>query len=362
MIILTVGMIVMLAVAAPLVGGIGSLFNNNPNNMMELPNWAFGPQGEGVGYFYYTGYHGWFYYIAAWMAIGLGSIPAQDLMQRVLSAKDEKTASVSSYLAGILYVTIGLMPVLIGMIYFKLNPDLTPADALNKILLFMATEHLPAIFAVIFVSALVAALMSSSDSAILAASSMLGYNTYKMLKPEATSEQTLWATRMAVPIVTCLSLLLALYFEVIYNLMVIAWSVLMVSLFAPYAAAYFWKKANQAGAMAAYIGGLLTWVVAYFIHLPVTLDANVISPDNLPAEIFGEGARAVEGYGEVFWEWVMWDSLYISSVWGLIASIVLLVAVSLATQRSDRPKPLLDMDGNILKVVNWKGFGFSRQA
>ena len=354
MLILTVGMIIMLAAAVPLAGGWDAIFSNDPaGNWMGINQWSFVPTPESAanpelgnaGFMYYTGYMGWFYWLAAWMAIGLGSIPAQDLMQRVLSAKDEKTASHSSYLAGLLYITVGMMPVIIGMIYFKLNPDLSVDDALNKILLLMAVEHLHPIMAVIFVSALVAALMSSSDSAILAAASMIGYNGYKYFRPQATEAQTLKTTRIAVPIVTCLSLILALYFEVIYNLMVIAWSILLVSLFAPYAAAYFWKKANHIGALSAFVGGLVIWIAAYFIHLPATMAANT---DVIPG---------VEG---VYWDWAMWDSLYISSVWGFLGSIVCLVVFSHLTQRIDPPKPLVDMDGNKLALKNWLGFGFSK--
>ena len=339
MIILTIGMIIMISIAVPLVGGLKEVFSNDPSgNWLGINQWSFIPTPEkaadpelgNAGFMYYTGYRGWFYWLGAWMAIGLGSIPAQDLMQRVLSAKNERVATGASYIASFLYIVIGMMPVIVGMIYFKLNPDLTPEEALNKILLYMAAEHLPPFLTVIFVSALVAALMSSSDSAILATSSMIGYNTYKLINPEVTEKQTLRATRISVPIVTVVSLALALWLQVIYNLMVIAWSVLLVSLFAPYAAAYWWKKATRSGALAAFFGGFAVWVITYFIYLPGTKEANL--------GILEEGV--------VYMDWAIWDSVYISSVWGFIASVVLLIVVSLATQKSDPPLPLLDMDGN----------------
>jgi Na+/proline symporter len=351
MIILTVGMIIMLLVAVPLVGGWEAVFSNDPAfNMLGINQWSFIPTPESAadktlenaGYFYYTGYAGWFYWIAAWLAIGLGSIPAQDLMQRVLSAKDEKTASYSSYLGGLLYVTVGMMPVIIGMVYFRLNPDLSIDDALNKILLLMAVEHLNPFMATLFVCALVAALMSTSDSAILAASSMIGYNGYKYFRPDVGSKQSLRMIRIMVPIVTIISLLLALYFKVIYNLMVIAWSLLLVSLFVPYVAAYFWKKANNYGAIASFWGGLVTWIIAYFIHLPMTKAANI--------DLGISGAES-----GLYFEWAMWDSLYISSVWALIASALLLVFVSLVTQKIQSPKPLVDIDGNLLPTKKWLG-------
>lgn len=348
MIILMFGMITMLAVAVPLAGGWGAIFSNDAaNNFMHINQWSFIPTPESAanseygnaGFFYYTGYLGWFYWLSAWMAIGLGSIPAQDLMQRVLSAKDERTASYSSYLAGLLYVTVGMMPVIIGMVYFRLNPNLGIEDAMNKILLLMAVEHLHPFLAVIFVSALVAALMSSSDSAILAASSVVGYNGYKYFKPEADQQQALKVTKITVPIVTVFSLVLAMYFQAIYNLMVIAWSVLLVSLFAPYVAAYFWKKANSYGSIASFIGGFAVWVIMYFVYLPMTKESNT----------------GIVEEGVVYFDWAMWDALYLSSVWGVIGSVAVLIIVSLLTQKQDVPKPLVDMDGNRMEIVNWKG-------
>lgn len=350
LLILAAGMVGMLIVAVPLAGGLGNIFSNSPaHNLMGTNQWSFVPTPvshadptlQNAGFMYYTGYMGWFYWLAAWMALGLGSIPAQDLMQRVLSARDEKTASYSCYLSGLLYCTIGLMPVIIGMVYFHLNPGLGIEDAGNKILLRMAVEHLDPWLATVFVSALVAALMSSADSAILAAASCIGYNSVRYFRPRASERTTLRATRAAVPLVTVAALFLALYFKVIYNLMVIAWTVLLVSIFVPYASAYFWKRANNAGAISSFFAGLGAWIAMYFVHLPATTAANT---------------NSVPGYeGIVYVEWARWDALYISSVWGVAASLVAMVVVSLATQGRSAPRALRDIDGRLLPLVNWRG-------
>jgi Na+/proline symporter len=125
--------------------------------------------------------------------------------------------------------------------------------------------------------------------------------------------------------------------------MVIAWSLLLVSLFVPYSSAYFWKKANNYGAIASFWGGLATWLVAYVIYLPMTKEANT--------DLGLKGAET-----GVYFDWAMWDSLYISSVWALIGSIVCMVVVSLATQKMNAPKALVDIDGNPLPLVNWMGW------
>lgn len=44
-----------------------------------------------------------FAYIAAWMTIGLGSIPQQDIFQRVMASKSEKVAVYSSLLGSFLF-------------------------------------------------------------------------------------------------------------------------------------------------------------------------------------------------------------------------------------------------------------------
>ena len=59
--------------------------------------------------------------------------------------------------------------------------------------------------------------------------------------------------------------------------------------------------------------------------------------------------------GSYQFDWAMWDSLYISSVRALFGSIVCMVMVSLATQKMDAPKPLVEIDGKPLYVVNWMG-------
>lgn len=336
MIILTAGLLLLLPAVISHVGGWDH-FVANASNWAELPAFAMGPAGD-VGFLGYTGLPGWFYYLGAWLAIGVGSIPAQDLMARVLSSKDEKTAVRASYIAAILYVTIGLIPVIAGIAMFEVNPDLGVPDT-EMILPWMAMKFLSPFVCAIFVAGLVAALMSSADSALLAASAVVGYNGLRYFKPDASDSDTLRLTRIMVPIVAIASLLLALYAETIYRLMVIAWSVILVGLAAPYIGGYFWKKTNKPGALAALFGGFISWIAFIFYYLPATSEANV--------GIIEEGV--------VYTEWAIWDAVYIGSVPAFLVSIALLVVVSLLTQKSSPPSPLKDMDGNLMPVKNWFG-------
>ena len=349
MIILIGGLVTILLVVIPEVGGFHGIFKNDPGlNWMGINQWSFIPTPESAandelgnaGFFYYTGHKGWFYWLAAWLSITAGSLPFQSLMQRVFSAKNERTAVLSGYFGGFLYIAVGIIPVLLGMVYFQLNPELSVDDAMNKILLFMATEYLHPVLAVVFVCALVAAIMSSSDSTILSSSSLLGYNGYKFFKADVTDEETLKVIRIIVPIVGVSAMILALYFQVIYNLMVIVGTVVLVGLSVPFICAYFFKKGNRYGAHASLAGGVITWITAYFVYLPVTKTANT----------------GVIEEGVVYFEWAMWDALYIASIWALAMSFLCMIIVSLATQKIDPPRPLVDVDGAPLSTKNWIGW------
>ncbi len=336
MIILIAGFLILTPIVIGDIGG-WNYFISHVGNWAEMPPFALWPEGE-AGFYGYTGLEGWIYAIALWLSISLGSIPAQDLMQRMFSAKNEGVAVWSSYTAGIMYLTFGLLPVFLGMAAFIITQDLSVPET-DMILPWLAIKYLHPFGTVVFVAALIAALMSSSDSAILAASSLIGYNGLKYLKPDSTEKEQLRITRIMVPIITIVSLLLALYVETIYRLMVIAWTVLLVGLFAPYAAGYFWKKANRLGAWAALIGGMVAWIAFTYHYLPMTIEANT--------GIIQEGV--------VYWDWAIWDAVYLGSLPGFIISIVLLIVVSLATQKIDPPKPLTDIDGKPMEVKNYLG-------
>ncbi|WP_176761234.1 sodium:solute symporter family protein [Desulforhopalus singaporensis] len=347
MVILIISLIIMLIMVWPEAGGFASFFSNEPANFYGINQWSFlpisqaaqHPEYQNAGFFYYVGHKAWFYWAAAWLSLGLGSLPFQTLVQRFLAAKSETVAVRSGYLSALLYVSIGLIPIFLGMIYFRVNPDLSINSALNNILLYMAVDHLPLAVTIIFIIALVAAIMSSADSVILGVSTLCCNNVWRYFRPELTDKDLLKGTKRMVPVVALVALLMALFAKAIFNLMIVVSILGMVSIAIPFVAAWFWKKANHYGAIASAIGGLVGWAAGYFYYLPFTMEANT----------------GVIVEGQVYFEWAMWDAVYIGSIWGVILSIIALVAVSLLTQKIDAPKPLVDADNKPLTVENWIG-------
>jgi SSS family transporter len=311
------------------VGGIdglmapgGALFVSDALTLLPI---------RGEGYLGYQGPLGWLYWIAAWFSIGLGSLPAQDLMQRSMSAKNENTAVHGTYAAGILYGVFGILSPLVGIAMFKLFPAIAP-EATEYLVISAAIEYLNPLLAALFVAALTSALMSTSDSSILAGASIVTENLLPHIKPDMDEKQQLRWTRIMVMVIGVVSLLIALFAATIYKLAIFAWTVLLVGQVAPFVLGLYWKKANQKGAIWSFVGGFGSWIILLAVLLPTTMGAN-------PGDF----------------ETAAWDAAYISSVPAFAISIVVLVIASLLTQKSDPPKPLSDVDGEPLELKDRLG-------
>jgi SSS family transporter len=289
-----------------------------------------------AGFLGYRGMLGWMYWAAAWMSLGLGSIACQDLMQRSMSAKNEATSVWGTYAAAGLYLVFGIMSPLVGIMMYKLNPNVS-VEHLDGLLMMATIKYLPPLLATLFIAALASALMSTSDSSILAGASVATENIVPFFRPGASDVQKLRWTRMAVIINGAASVGIALIVANIYRLATISWSLLLVGLFAPFAFGMYWRKANRSGAVASFLGGFLVWLVGVWSVLPTTRRYNTLD-------------------GEVDLQSAIWDAVYIASTPAVLVSVGLLVAVSLLTQRRDPPVSLTDVDGQPLPLRDRLGF------
>ena len=216
----------------------------------------------------------WLFFVQAWLVIGLGNIPGQDLMQRALSSKSERVAQWAAYFGGSLYLVVGLIPVALGMIGSVLMPGLQNPE---EIVPLLAMEYLPPVGLALFLGALFSALMSSADSGLLAPASVFGQNIVRNLAPDMKEKEVLVAVRVGVVIFCGLALAVALWFQSVYSLMVESWSVLMVGLFGPLTLGMYWKKMNGPGAVSGIAAGLVVWLGL----IGVEMITGATSPENV---------------------------------------------------------------------------------
>lgn len=199
-------------------------------------------------------WHSWLHYLAAWFTIGLGSIPQQDVFQRLMSSKSEKVAQYSSYLGALMYLVIGSLPLLIVLCAKQLYPALG-ADGPEKILPDMVMQHGNLFIQILFFGALLSAIMSTTSGAILAPATVLGENLIKPFFRDITDKKFLLIIRLSVIAVSAIAIAMAFASQNIYELVGSSSVLSLVSLFVPLTAGLYWKRASQAGAILSIIMG-----------------------------------------------------------------------------------------------------------
>ncbi len=337
------GLVMIMAGIIASVGGLNEMLSlAGAQEVTHSHPFAIWPTSED-GYYGYFGINGWFYYIAAWLSLGLGAIPAQDYLQRTNAAKDESTAVKSTFIAAALYISFGVLSPLIGVVaYGALGPALEGAET-EFVLISMAHKFLPPILVAVFVAVLASALMSTSDSSMLAGATMFTENLVKPFKPDISDKDQLKLTRLALLVSGVLSLGIAMFASTVYELAVLANTSILVGMAAPYVIGMYWKKANHTGALASFLTGVISWVVlgVYYYRtfvLPVGYDGDV---------------------GDAIWD-AFFDSTMVSATPAFILSVVVLIVVSLLTQKQDPPKILTDINGQPVDMSNPIGNPFAK--
>ena len=173
MVVIAVGLIMLLVVVLIDVGGWGNIAPHLPEDTFSMVPVERSPSI-------------WLNYFRAWMIFGVADVTAQTLIQRAMSAKDEQTAQNSFYLAGFGHLSLGMIPVTLGIIASVTMPGLTEPETVIPTL---AIAHLHPVAIAIFVGALLAAIMSSADSALLAAASVFSVNILPLFKRQISDKQ-----------------------------------------------------------------------------------------------------------------------------------------------------------------------------
>lgn len=194
---------------------------------------------------------------------GLGAIMGQDLIQRVLASRDEKTARTSAISAGFLYFALGLIPLFVGIAGRDILPNLEKPEQLIPIL---AQTYLSPIGFTIFACGILAAIMSTADSYLLAGTSLVVNNIILKVYPIQTEKNKIKLLRWTNIIFAVFALILALSGPSIFDLMVHSGATLFVSIFVPTCAALFWKSSNRVSAWVSLIGGLGAWLGYILSH------------------------------------------------------------------------------------------------
>jgi SSS family transporter len=207
-------------------------------------------------------------FVAAFLTAALGSIPQQDVFQRVTAAKDADTAVRGTMIGGIVYFCMAFVPIFLAYSALLIDPQMVgplaagDANQSQLILPKLILGHTPLFAQVMFFGALLSAIMSSASGALLAPTSLFTENVLRPFLPHMSDRQFLLTLRLVLVIFALAVLVFALESDAsIYQMVQNAYKVTLVSAFAPLVLGLFWKRATTAGALLSVVLGLVTWLL-----------------------------------------------------------------------------------------------------
>jgi Na+/proline symporter len=199
-----------------------------------------------------------------WAPPIIGSLVAQELIARALAARSPEVARRSTLVAAGAYLAIGLIPPLLGLIAATTLPGLADPET---VLMKFASSHLGAALYVLFAGALVSAILSTVNSALLVSGSLLAHNLVTPLISGLNDRQKLRADRIAVFVSGLLAYALALGSSGVYALVEEAASFGTAGIFVVTVFAMWSRRGGRASAYAAMLVGAIVYAGGEHLEL-----------------------------------------------------------------------------------------------
>ena len=207
-------------------------------------------------------------FLAAFLTAALGSIPQQDVFQRVTAAKDADTAVRGTLLGGLIYFCMAFVPIYLAYCALLIDPKMVEPllagenNESQHILPNLIANHTPLFAQVMFFGALLSAIMSSASAALLAPSTLFTENVLRPFVPHMGDRELLLVMRLVLLIFGLGVMVFALLSDAsIYQMVQNAYKVTLVSAFAPLVLGIYWKRSTTAGALFAVVLGIATWAL-----------------------------------------------------------------------------------------------------
>ena len=204
------------------------------------------------------------FFLAAAITIMFGSIPQQDVFQRVMSANSLNAATKGPIIGGICYILFAFVPMFLVVSALIIMPEqaaqLIQEDP-QKVLPTLVMTQMPFVMQVLFFGALLSAIKSCASATLLAPSVTFTENIWRQFFPHQGDKQSLLAMRVTVLVFSALVLLYAIQMQgsSIYEMVSGAYQVTLVGAFIPLLFGLYWAKATTQGAIFSIALGLSTW-------------------------------------------------------------------------------------------------------
>jgi solute:Na+ symporter, SSS family len=255
MIVLVIGLSIIAMFSADLAGGADKVVGMVQSR--ELFNFLPPPTFTEVAMF-----------IGAGLTMMLGSIPQQDVFQRVMSARSAETARNGAVIGGVSYILFAFVPMFIVASAVVVMGDSALAmakDDYQRLLPTFVLTKMPLVMQILFFGALLSAIKSTSSATLLAPSTSFVENILKNMRPGMKDKEQLFAMRCTIVVFTALVLAYAIAMKgtPIYDLVSAAYQVTLVGAFVPLVTGLYWKRATTQGAIVSLAMGIGTWLLFF---------------------------------------------------------------------------------------------------
>jgi SSS family solute:Na+ symporter len=253
MVIIVLGMLYIGSEVSDMAGGVGAVVQH-ASDAGKFDFWPKADAKEIIGFF------------AAWITMMLGSIPQQDVFQRVQSAKTIHYAVWGSILGGSLYFLFAFVPMFLAYSATIIDPDMVSKNMADggdpqMILPQLVLNHAPLFAQVMFFGALLSAIKSCASATLLAPSVSFTENILRPMLSKMSDQHLLKLMRLVTVGFTIMVTLYAIYSDMsIFSMVENAYQVTLVSAFIPLAFGVYWRKATNQGALLSIFAGFLVWI------------------------------------------------------------------------------------------------------
>lgn len=252
MIIIVFGLVAILWFASDLAGGFGNVieYARGKDLFHALPE----PTPTG-----------WLFWISAAMTMMIGSIPQQDVFQRVMSAKNVQTAVAGPILGGSFYILFAFVPMFIVVAAVLVMPEIAGkmlAEDPQQLLPTLVRDYMPMWLRVLFFGAVLSAVMSTASATMLAPSTIFVENVLRHFI-KVDDRNMLFAMRATVAGFAIFVLMYSIALEgaPIYDMVAMAYQFPVVGAFWPLVCGLYWKKATRLGCYVSIFTGAAVWVI-----------------------------------------------------------------------------------------------------
>lgn len=209
----------------------------------------------------------WLTFIGEFITMALGSIPQQDVFQRVTSAKNERTAFIGTLSGGLFYFAFAFVPMFIAYAATVIDPaysthfEAEDARKVQQILPNLVLNDTPIWCQILFFGAVLSAILSTASGTLLAPASVLTENVLQQFTKHFNDLTMLWLVRLLILLVAILATSISMNSQsTMYEMVESGYKVTLVVAFVPLLCGIYWSKANTQGAVFSILFAVPVWI------------------------------------------------------------------------------------------------------